>query len=529
MIEDFHFLRPLWLLTIPAAVLLVIAVTHGVDVRRRWRKTIATHLLDHLIVERRSPLRIRPVHGTALLLILGGIAAAGPTWDRERPPFVEDTAPLAIALDLSQTMDAIDITPTRLERAKLKIRDLLAARPGARTALYVYAGSAHRVLPLTDDPKLMQTYVDSLATRIMPVAGKDSALALRGVSAALERDETPGTILFLTDGIEAGATDAFARYADGGKEQLLVLGFGTAEGGPVRTGPQTYLNDATGRRVFAKFDVEALRRFRSDTGIPVATVTLDGDEDIDWVEHRVQAHLRQKQADEKLRWKDVGWWLTLPLALLGALWFRRGWTIRWAGAVLLGCLSATAQHRAQAAEWRFADLWLSGDQQGRLAYERGDYADAAARFSDPQWKGAALYRAGKYDEAVDAFARVDSAESYFDQGNALAHLGRYPAAIASYEEALKRKPKWAEAEKNLDIVKRLVPKPEDEETDEAPNLKPDEIKFDDKGKKGKKSQMTVSGKETADIWMRNIQVTPTELLAHKFALEEAARAKDGKP
>src|SRR5262249_55526851 len=153
--------------------------------------------------------------------------------------------------------------------------------------------------------------------------------------------------------------------------------------------------------------------------------------------------------------------------------------------------------------------------------EHGDYETAAARFSDPMWKGVALYRAGKYDAAVDAFARDDSAESWFSQGNALAHLGRYPEAVASYGEALKRQPHWASAEKNLALVQLLIPKPGDEEEEEAPNLKPDEIQFDDKGKKGEKGRMMLPEKEQAEMWMRNIQTSPTQLLARKFAIEAA--------
>jgi Ca-activated chloride channel family protein len=528
MIEAFHFLRPLWLLAIPAALLLIVIVTRRDDVRRRWRKTIAAHLLEHLVVEPRTLLRLRPVHGTALLLALGGLAAAGPTWQRERPPFVEDTAPLAVAVDLSPTMDAVDIAPTRLERAKLKIRDLLALRAGARTALYVYAGSTHRVLPLTDDASLLQTYVDSLATRIMPRPGKDSALALRTIAKDLEREPAPGTIVFLTDGIEPRANEAFRQYADGGKEQLLVLGIGTAEGGPVRTGAQSYLDDASGRRVYAKLDVDALRKFGSDAGVPVATITVDNDDDVAWVQRRVQSHLRAKQAGQPTRWLDAGWWLTLPLALLGALWFRRGWTIRWAGVLVAACLASGAPHGAQAAEWRFADLWLTADQQGRRAYEHGDYETAAARFADPLWKGVALYRACHYEAAIDAFARVDSAHSWFDQGNAFAQLHRYSAAVTAYQEALKHEPHWAAAEKNLALVQKLVPKPGDEEEEEAPNLKPDDIKFDDKGKKGEKGRMILPEKEQAEMWMRNIQTSPTQLLARKFAIE-AARGQENKP
>ena len=126
---------------------------------------------------------------------------------------MEDKAPLAIAIDLSQTMDAIDVSPTRLERAKLKVRDLLALRQGAKTAIVGYAGSAHLVLPLTDDATLIETYVDALATALMPTPGKDTTKALAVAEAALANAEAPGTILFITDGVEGRAFDAFKTTA----------------------------------------------------------------------------------------------------------------------------------------------------------------------------------------------------------------------------------------------------------------------------------------------------------------------------
>jgi Ca-activated chloride channel family protein len=523
VIGDFHFLRPEWLLAVPAAGALVWLVSRREDVRRRWRGTIAPHLLDHLVVERRSRLRLRPVHLTALLIALGGLAAAGPTWDRERPPFVEDKAPLALAIDLSATMDAIDVTPTRLERTKLKVRDLLALRAGARTAVFAYAGDAHMVLPLTDDTALIQTYVDSLATGIMPVGGKDTARALAAVAEGLAREETPGTILFLTDGVEPRAFDALKHPP--GKDDILVLGVGTPEGGPVKTGPDSFLADATGRRVFARLDVESLRRLRSETGAPVATITQD-DADIRWIQRRVQSHLQQKQADAASRWNDRGWWLTIPIALLGAAWFRRGWTIRWIAVALLALAFGTPG-RAEALEWRWLDPWLTANQQGRFAYDRGDYKTASERFEDPMWRGAALYREGRYEDAVEAFARVDTAQSYYNQGNALARLGKFPAAVASYRAALERRPDWPEARANLAIVQRLIPKEKkDDEEQGEPNEKPDQIQFDDKGKKGKAGRVDAA-KQTAEMWMRNIQTTPRDLLRRKFALEAGPRTGTG--
>ncbi|TPQ31632.1 vWA domain-containing protein [Cupriavidus pinatubonensis] len=531
-LASFHFLRPWWLLVLIPAVLLVWAVQRRGDVRRRWRDAIAPHLLDALMVGERRRLAIRPVHLTALLLAFGAIALAGPAWERERPPFLDDKAPLAIAIDLSPTMDAIDVTPTRLERAKLKVKALLARRDGGRTAIWAYAGSTHLVLPLTDDATLLQTFVDALQTRIMPAPGKDTALALRTIDAALAHEEVPGTILFLTDSMEAAAVRAFKAQASGGRSQPVVLAIGTERGGPLRSGSVGFV-EKDGVRVFSRMDTAALKRFGDDTGVPVATFTPDSDDDVAWVQRHVQSHLAQKQTAENSRWKDEGWWLTIPIALLGVLWFRKGWTVRWITGLLLAMALAAPQQelRAQASApdaappaWRFADLWLTHDQQGRLAFERGDFAGAAALFDDPMWRGVAQYRAGQYAKAVQSFALVDSPESDFNQGDALAHLGKYKDAAARYRQALKRRPQWPAATANLALMEKLAAKADKpKEGEEPPDIKPDEVKYDRESKppegEGKKTEM--GAVQSAETWMRAIQTSPTELLQRKFALQQS--------
>ncbi|MDW6022887.1 VWA domain-containing protein [Mesorhizobium sp. BAC0120] len=522
MIGDFHFLRPWWLLAILAAVALAWTISRREDVRSRWRGMIAPSLLDHLVLEGGAARRFRPVHLVSAAIALGAIAAAGPTFDRERPPFVDDKAPLAIAIDLSQTMDATDISPTRLERAKLKVQDLLERRKGARTAVFAYAGSAHMVLPLTDDATLVQTYVNSLATRIMPETGKDSSKALRAVQTALASEEVPGTILFMTDGVEPAAFDSFKQNSGG--DEIMVLGIGTEQGGPIKIGEGRFLTDSSGARVFAKMDVSQLQKLQSQTGVQVATVTLD-DSDVGWIKRRIQSHLEQSQGEGNSRWRDLGWWLTIPVALLGALWFRRGWSVHWASGILLGfALVMPGQSYAQTSP--FMGMWLTHDQQGRLAFENGDYRGAAADFDDPMWRGVAHYRAGEFAEAVDAFAQIDSAESYYNEGNALAHLDRLPEAAQSYLQALKRRPDWPEAKDNLGIIQKLIADREKEDKDQAqdPNLKPDQIQFDEKGKKGKEGTVNLA-EQSAEMWMRNIQVTPTDLLARKFAIEASEPAQ----
>ncbi|MEW6742792.1 MAG: VWA domain-containing protein [Planctomycetota bacterium] len=169
--------------------------------RWRWREVIAPHLLKHLV---RHPLRrawTRPASFTLPVFIVTILSLSGPTWQRQETPFVQDEAPLVVALDLSQSMDAVDVAPTRLERAQQKIRDLLALRPRARTGLIAYAGSSHMVLPLTDDSKVIETYVISLETELMPLAGKDPVNALKLAGKLLAKETAAGTILFVTDGI----------------------------------------------------------------------------------------------------------------------------------------------------------------------------------------------------------------------------------------------------------------------------------------------------------------------------------------
>jgi Ca-activated chloride channel family protein len=511
VIADFHFLRPEWLWGVPAAQLLFWAVSRREDLRARWGSIIAPHLLDHLIVGRRETRRLRPVHLTAAVIALAAVALAGPTWERERPPFLQDKAPLAIAIDLSSTMDATDVSPSRIERAKLKTRDLLAQRPGARTALLAYAGSAHLVLPLTDDVNLIRTYLDSLSTGLMPVAGKDTAAAVAAAEKALADEPTPGTILLLTDGVEPRAFAALAK--PGRKNETMVLAIGTIGGREAGTSTAPPL------------DADALRRLKSETGVAVTASTGD-DSDVDWIARRIQSHFERQQAEGSTRWNDVGWWLTIPIAILGALWFRRGWTIRWVGALAL-LLALPSAQPAKATEWR--DLWLAPDQQGRIAFERGDYVRAAQLFADPAWRGVALYRAGAYADASAAFALVDSAAGYFNQGDALARQGALQAAAASFRDALKLDPHLAGAKANLDLVQELLrkkDKPDDQQqANESldPEENPDSVQFDEKAKNGMVDR--VQAQQTADMWMRTIQTTPAQLLRRKFALEAAGGRK----
>jgi len=175
------------------------------------------------------------------------------------------------------------------------------------------------------------------------------------------------------------------------------------------------------------------------------------------------------------------------------------------------------------------NLWLTPDQQGRYYFEKRDYAAAAERFQDPLWKGIAYYRGKNFKAASEQFGRVDTPEGYFNLGNADARSGRLEQAVASYEQALHRKPDDQAARENRDLVRSLIQKkkPKEKEEEEPPEGKdptfnPDEVKFDEKGKKGKRGEIDLaelSAEEVQQVWMRRLQTTPSDFLRLKFAAQ----------
>ena len=205
------------------------------------------------------------------------------------------------------------------------------------------------------------------------------------------------------------------------------------------------------------------------------------------------------------------------------------------------CLAAALAYQCWFAKrYSMINFWLTPDQQGRYYFERGSYAVAAERFQDPLWRGIAYYRSKKFDAAVEQFARVETPEGYFNVGDAYAHLGQLDQAVASYDEALRRRPDYKEARENRDLVRSLIQKKKSKEKEEEPpegkepTYNPDEIKFDEKGKKGKKGeidQAELSAEQIQQVWMRRLQTTPSDFLRLKFAAQaeepKAPKAQSG--
>jgi Ca-activated chloride channel family protein len=535
MLADFHFIYPLWLLALVPILALYLLLQRQQNATSQWRRLISPNLLPYLIDKAREGEQVRPYRLLIVVLLLATLALAGPTWQRESSPFSEDEAPLVIALDLSASMEVKDIQPSRLERSKQKIRDLLALRRTGRTALVAYSGSAHLVMPLTADTRILETYLADLTPEVMPRPGKVPAQALTVADNALSKAEVPGSILFVTDGIGIDQTAAFVEHQRHSQNEVLLLGVGTVAGGEI-----PHVN-AESSSTYSRLDRAGLDAMARQAKAYVTEVTPDGT-DIKQLNQHIQRHLAQVQDSDSDRWRNEGYWLLYPTAVLMLLWFRRGWSVQWLAIFLvlsLGCqpaaIAAPLPGRFPSLDLTslspsFINLWLTPDQQGRWLLDHGEYAEAAKRFDSPLWKGIAYYVNEEFEQAAEQFDQVKpkTPEVYFDLGNALAQQENYKDALKNYDRALGMRPDYDDAQTNRDLVQARLnreeelakQRPEEEEGD----LKADQIveddtpppDNDDDNDHPRPNQDGLGGAALEDLWLQNVQTTPADFLKQKF-------------
>jgi len=306
--DSFHFLRPGWLWLLPVAAIVIWLIARRGDAQRGWRKYIAPHLLNALLVERKQSGRLQPGPVLAVVLVIGIVALAGPAWRHEPSPFTEDKAALVIVLKVTPSMLTSDLQPTRLERSVQKIRDILAPRAGTRTALIAYAGSAHLVMPLTRDAEVINTFVRELRPELMPREGDDPARAVALAKRQLDEAKQSGSILLITDGIAVAEASQIAAQLKSSRFPLVLLG---AVGLDTQSPEHRELTEAA----------EAL-------GASRAFVTPD-DQDVTAITGRVERSLSSVADTEGgTRWRDEGFWLVPVLCGLALFWFRPGWVVR---------------------------------------------------------------------------------------------------------------------------------------------------------------------------------------------------------
>ena len=449
MPAEFHFLRPEWLWAIPAVIACAVLLARRHLGPGNWQKVVDAALAPHVLstsASRGSDLRW-------WLLGVGGVIAvlalAGPAWERvEQPVFRSDQA-LVVALDLSRSMDAQDLAPSRLTRARLKILDILERRGSGQTALVVYSANAFTVTPLTTDNDTIAALVNSLSTDIMPSRGSYPIAAIRKGRQLLEQAGIGiGEILLITDGGSSPAAERAARDLRDTGFTLSVLGVGTTEGAPIPRVSGGFVTDQAGNIAVPRLEESGLRSLAAAGGGRFALLSTDN-RDLDYL--LSGATTGRQAGDENLatdHWREEGPWLVLLLLPLAALAFRRGYVL---GVLLFVVLPFG--NEAQALTWK--DLWQTPDQQAQALLEEGAAAEAVELFEDPEWRAVAQYRAEDYAASAAAFAERDDTRSLYNLGNAMARQGEFESAIDAYEQVLEIDPDHEDAAFNRDLLEQL--------------------------------------------------------------------------
>jgi len=459
---DFQWLRPEWLYALPLIVALAIMLARGKLGSGNWQAVIDRELMPYVLSR-------DPGRGTDYrwwLLGFGGVIAivalAGPAWQRVEQPVYRAEQALVVALDLSRSMDAQDIAPSRLQRAKLKILDMLTRRESGQTALVVYSANAFTVTPLTTDTDTIASLVNSLGTDIMPSRGSYPEVAIAKGAQLLEQAKAGfGEVLLITDGGSSPAASRAAGELQAAGYTLSVLGVGTTEGAPIPRVTGGFVTDNRGQIAVPRLEERGLRNLANAGGGRYARISADG-RDLDILLSGEVAGGGAAVGDDALStdsWREEGPWLLLLLLPLAALAFRRGWVL-----VAIVFIAPLPQP-AHAATW--TDLWLNKDQQAQRELEAGNASEAAALFRNPEWQAVADYEAGDYAGSAKSFAEQDDVRNLYNLGNAMAHQGELEAAIEAYEQVLEVEPENEDAAYNLELVKELKNQQEQEQQNQG--------------------------------------------------------------
>lgn len=294
--SEFHFLRPLWLLALLPTLLVWFLAWRKTATLGTLAKVVAPHLLKHLLVDGESVRGFRPIHMLGIIWLVSVLALSGPSWQREPSPFADEQAGLFVLLRVSPTMLASDLQPTRLERARHKLTDLLELRESSATGLIAYNGSAHLVMPLTRDGRILSAMAESLSPEIMPRQGDALSEALMLAQSHFDRAQMPGSVLIITDEI----IDSREVETDLPIQILAIHSPGSALPAGI---------DAQSKRLSAS----------------ISSFSFDGS-DVEQINRRARSQFSYSQSlSDSQRWQDSGYTLLPVIALLSLAFFRKGW------------------------------------------------------------------------------------------------------------------------------------------------------------------------------------------------------------
>lgn len=416
--QDFHFLRPWWLLglIIPAAV--YVFIYKNSQIQSAWQKVCDKNLLDYLLIKNNGTKGYKASVSAALITLFLVMALAGPTWLKKENPALSVENPVMILLNMSGEMWNKDVSPSRIERAKYVIKDLTKSLKNTESGLIVYSKEPFMITPLTEDTSLIDNIMSALQLDIMPQDGDRLDRAIELAVSRMQKTGLPhGNLIVITSNagerFDAALTGA-SQASDAGFDVNIVNISKT-------TNDKLQMVADKGNGLYLNYQQSLAPLVQKINDITAKEI--------------------KQSKNMQTVWEDMGWYLLWLPALLFLFSFRR-----WAFVIIWGCF-----FNIYTAE---ASWFLNDNQEALHDFEKQNYAEAAEKFTDTQWKGAAAYKNGDYEAAYENFLQKADATALYNQGNALAKGGKIAEAIKKYEEALQKQPDFADAKFNLEYLKK---------------------------------------------------------------------------
>jgi Ca-activated chloride channel family protein len=490
-LSDFHFLRPVWFFAIIPLGWLAYKLWQKKFQQTGFETHISHELLQHLTLKSAQRQSHYPLIGLLFAWVIAVAALAGPTWEKLPQAVFESESAVVILLDLSPSMMARDIKPSRIIRAHLKIQDLLRQRKDGLTALIVYAGEAYTVTPFTDDSRTISNLLATLIPGILPLPGSNPEMAVELATDLIQSSRvTKASILLLTDDIAEAAVDTIINTLSGDTD-LSIIGIGTDAGATIPY-DGAFLKDEQQQNIIAKRNSDVMQNLTKQTNgyyLPIQADNSDVEFYLSHLEQRFNNDNLKANSTTGDRWFESGQFIILLLIPFILFAFRRGVLL---SILCVGFTSFIIQPSSlYAAEYQ--SIWKNENERGLDAWKQQNYKSAIGLFNDLQWRGSTYYKKGEYDKALELFEQDDTATGHYNRGNAHAHLNQYEDAIVAYKQALKKDSSLIQAKKNKELIEKLLQEKKQQEEDEQKQK--DQRKKNEQSEDNEKKEDDKQGKQ----------------------------------